>query len=153
MSTIESRMQQLGVNLPEVSAPAANYVPWRDGGGLVVISGQLPMKDGKPEGIGKLGREFSVEQGQQIAQLCTLNLLAHLKAACGGDLNRARCVRLGIFVNATEDFTQHPQVANGASDLVVGVLGDKGKHARAAIGVGSLPLGVAVEVEGIFEVA
>ncbi len=104
--------------------------------------------------IGKLGDDIALEQGQDAARLCALNLLAQLKAACGGDLDRVKgCLRLGVFVNATPDFTQHPEVANGASDFIVEALGDAGRHVRAAVGAGSLPRGVAVEVEGLFEIS
>ena len=150
---IENKLKDLGYALPAVAAPAANYLPYRVAGRLIVVSGQLPMKEGKPHYIGKVGREVPLEQGKQAAVLCLLNVLAHLRAACDGNLDRvAQCLRLGVFVNAAEDFTQHPQVANGASDLIVGVFGDRGRHARAAVGVSGLPLGVAVEIEGLFEI-
>ena len=114
----------------------------------------MKLWGGKAEYVGKLGREISVEYGQKAARLCALNILTHLKTACGGDLDRVkRVLRLGGFVNSTPDFTQMPQVVNGASDLMVEVFGDAGRHARAAVGVASLPLGVAVEVEAMFEIA
>ena len=114
---------------------------------------RLPMKDGKPQFVGKVGKEFTVEQGQQCAALCLYNVLAHLRNACGGTLDNVRqCLRLGVFVNAPEDFTEHPKVANGASDLMVGIFGPSGHHARAAVGVSGLPFGVAVEVEAMFEI-
>ncbi len=142
------------IALSEVAAPAANYVPWVRSGKMLIISGQLPMEGGKPQFLGKLGREFGVEDGQKAARLCGVNLLAQAKQAVGGDWSKiSRLVRLGVFINATEDFTDHPKVANGASDMMVAVLGENGKHARAAVGTGSLPLGVAVEVEAIFELA
>ncbi len=151
--TISARVAELGHVLPNPSTPAANYVPWVRSGNLVHVSGQVPLRDGKAAYIGKLGDDVDVETGQQAAQLCALNILAHLAAAVEDDLSRVvRCVRLGGFVNAVPGFTQQPQVVNGASDLMVQVLGDKGKHARAAVGVGSLPRGVAVEVDAIFEV-
>jgi enamine deaminase RidA (YjgF/YER057c/UK114 family) len=151
---IEARLKQLGITLPAAGAPAANYVPTVQSGDLVFIAGQITLDNGKREFIGKLGREFNVEEGQKAARLCALNIIAHLKNACGGDLDRVkRCVRLGGFVNAVPDFLDHPQVVNGASDLMVEVFGEAGKHARAAVGVGSLPFGVAVEVEGVFEIA
>jgi enamine deaminase RidA (YjgF/YER057c/UK114 family) len=154
MSQIEQKLVSLNVALPTPVAPVASYVPYVITGNLVVISGQLPMKDGKPQDIGKLGAEFTVEQGQQTAKLCAINLLAQLKAACGGNLDRVkRCVRLGVFVNSTDSFTDQPKVANGASDLMVAVFGDAGKHARAAVGVNTLPFGVAVEVDAMFEIA
>jgi enamine deaminase RidA (YjgF/YER057c/UK114 family) len=150
--TIEARLKQLGIELPQASAPVANYVPYTISGKLVVISGQITMRNGRPEFIGKLGRDIGIADGQQAARLCALNLLAHLRVAAGGDLDRVkRCLRLGGFVNCMPDFTDMPQVVNGASDLMVEVFGDAGRHARAAVGVNSLPAGVAVEVEGLFE--
>jgi len=154
MPNIEQRLTELGVTLPVPPLPVASYVPYTISGKLVVISGQIPLADGKPQYIGKLGAGISLEDGQAAARLCALNLIAQVKAACGGDLNRVtRCMRLGVFVNATPDFTQQPEVANGASDFIVQVFGDIGRHARAAVGAGSLPRGVAVEVEGIFEIS
>jgi enamine deaminase RidA (YjgF/YER057c/UK114 family) len=152
--TIEARLKELGIDLPQGSAPVANYVPFTVSGKLVVVSGQVSVRDGKPEFVGKLGREISIADGRQAARLCALNILAHLQIACGGDLDRVkRVLRLGGFVNCTADFTDMPQVVNGASDLMVEVFGDAGRHARAAVGVNSLPLGVAVEVEAMFELA
>jgi enamine deaminase RidA (YjgF/YER057c/UK114 family) len=119
---------------------------------LVFVAGQITLQDGKPQFLGKLGREFGVEEGQAAARLCAINILSQLRAACGGDLDRvARIVRLGGFVNCTPEFTDQPKVINGASDLIVAVFGDKGKHARAAVGAPSLPLGVAVEIEAVAE--
>jgi len=150
---IEARLGELGIDLPQASAPVANYVPFTRSGNLIVVSGQVSVRDGRAEFVGKLGKEISVSEGQQAARLCALNILAHLKTACGGDLDRVmRVLRLGGFVNCTPDFTQMPQVVNGASDLMVELFGDAGKHARAAVGVSSLPLGVAVEVEAMFEI-
>ncbi len=152
--TIDARLKQLGIELPPGSAPAANYVPFVVSGKLVFIAGQISQKDGKPEFLGKLGREFGVAEGQQAARLCALSILSHLKTAAGGDLDKVlRCVRLGGFVNATPEFTDHPAVINGASDMIVEIFGDKGKHARAAMGTSSLPRGVAVEIDAIFELA
>jgi len=129
-------------------------VPYTVSGNLVVVSGQISVRGGKAEYVGKLGASISVTEGQQAAKLCALNILAHLKNACGGDLDRVkRVLRVGGFVNCTPDFTDMPQVVNGASDLMVEVFGDAGKHARAAVGVASLPLGVAVEVEAMVELA
>jgi len=151
--SIETRLARLGIALPKPAAPAANYVPFVISGSLLFISGQLPMG---PEGLafkGKLGREFDVAAGKAAARLCAINILAQAKAALEGDLNGlARCVRLGGFVNATEDFTEHPAVINGASDLIAEALGDAGRHARAATGAGSLPFGAAVEIDAIFEI-
>jgi enamine deaminase RidA (YjgF/YER057c/UK114 family) len=152
--TVDARLVELGIELPQASAPVANYVPFTRSGNLVIVSGQVSVRNGKAEYIGKLGREIGVAEGQQAARLCGLNILAHLKTACGGDLDRVkRVLRLGGFVNCTPEFTEMPQVVNGASDLMVQVFGDAGKHARAAVGVSSLPLGVAVEVEAMFELA
>lgn len=151
--TIEAKLKELGILLPEAVMPAANYVPCVQTGNQVVVSGQLPMKDGKPQFIGKLGAEFSVEEGQETAKLCGINVLAQLKATLGGDLDRVvRCVRLGVFVASAPGFTDQPKVANGVSDMMVNIFGDKGRHARAAVGVAELPFGVAVEVEALFEV-
>ena len=154
MSKIESRLKELGIQLPTPPAPVASYVPYVVTGNLVFISGQVTVSAEGLKYIGKVGAEISLEDGKEAAKLCAVNLLAQLKAACGGDLERVRrCVKLGVFVNAIADFTQHPEVGNGASDLIVAVLGDAGKHARAATGAGSLPRGVAVEVDGVFEIA
>lgn len=153
-NTISGRVAELGLTLPSASAPAGNYVAWVRAGDLVHISGQVPLKDGSAQFIGKVGQDLDVGAGQQAAQLCALNVLAHLADAVGDDMSRVvRCVRLGGFVNCTPDFDKQPVVINGASDLMVKVLGDKGKHVRAAVGVSSLPRGVAVEVDAIFEVS
>ena len=151
--TIDARLRQLGIELPEPAAPVANYVPFTVSGNLVFIAGQLCLWNGERRFPGKLGAGISIADGQQAARLCALNILAHLRAACSGDLDRVRrCVRLGGFVNCTPEFTDMPQVVNGASDLMVEIFGDPGRHARAAVGVSSLPAGVAVEVEGTFEI-
>jgi enamine deaminase RidA (YjgF/YER057c/UK114 family) len=153
MGAVAAKLTELGIELPVVSLPAANYVPTQTIGNQLVVSGQLPMKDGKPQFVGKVGREFSIEEGQACARLCGENILAHVKNALGGDLSRiVKLVRLGVFVNAPDDFTDHPKVANGVSDMMVGIFGDAGKHARAAVGVSGLPFGVAVEVEALFEI-
>jgi len=149
---IESRLNELGIVLPDAPAPAANYVPTVRTGDLLFVSGQVAKTD---EGliVGTLGDGFSVEAGQAAARICGLNLIAQAKAACGGDLDRVRrVVKLVGFVHATSDFGNHPAVINGASDLMVEVFGDKGRHARSAVGSSSLPFGIAVEVEAIFEV-
>lgn len=153
MSEVEKRLSAMNIVLPQSSPPAANYVPYTISGNLIFISGQLPMKDGKPQDIGRVGKDFTVEQAQGTARQCAINILSHLKAACGGNLDRVkRCVRLGVFVNSTDMFTDQPKVANGASDLMVAAFGDAGKHARFAVGVSQLPFGVAVEVDGTFEI-
>ena len=149
---IDARLKELGLELPQATAPIANYVPYTVSGRLVVVSGQVSVRNGKPEFVGKLGAGLSIAEGQEAAKLCALNIIAHLKTACGGDLDKVkRALRLGGFVNCTPEFTDMPQVVNGASDLMVAVFGEAGKHARAAVGVSSLPLGVAVEVEAMFE--
>src|ERR1700733_13168328 len=132
---IEARLKELGIELPQATAPVANYVPFTRAGNLVIVSGQVSVRNGKAEFVGKLGVDIAVADGQQAAKLCALNILAHLKNACDGDLDRVkRVLRLGGFVNCTPDFTEMPQVVNGASDLMVQVFGDSGKHARAAVG-------------------
>ena len=153
MSNAEAKLKELGIELSEAPAPAANYIPYVISGNMVYVSGQISMG---PNGMmtGKLGDTVSVEEGQAAARLCAINLITQLKSACGGDLSRLkRVVRLGGFVNCTSDFTDQPEVINGASDLMVAVFGDAGRHARAAVGSSSLPRGVAVEVDGIFEIS
>ena len=151
--TIDARLRQLGIELPEPAAPVANYVPFAVSGNLVFIAGQLCLWNGERRFVGKLGTAIGIPDGQQAARLCALNILAHLRVACGGDLDRVRrCLRVGGFVNCTPEFTDMPQVVNGASDLMVAVFGDLGRHARAAVGMSSLPGGVAVEVEATVEI-
>jgi enamine deaminase RidA (YjgF/YER057c/UK114 family) len=153
MSRIEARLTELGITLPAPPAPVASYVPFVAAGGLVHISGQVST-DASGGIKGKLGAGLTLEQGQAAARLCGLNLLAQLKAACGDDLDRVqRVVKLGGFVNVAPDFDPIPAVINGCSDLMVEVLGETGKHARSAVGVANLPLGFAVEVDGIFAIA
>lgn len=157
MSTAESRLASLGITLPTPAAPIANYVGYVVTGKLVVVSGQLCFgPDGKLADAhkGKLGAGVSLEAGQEAAKFCGINLLAMAKAAAGGDLERiARCVKLVGFINSAPDFAALPQVMNGASDLMVAVLGDRGRHARSTIGMAQLPLDAAVEVEAMFELA
>lgn len=151
--TIDARLKEIGVEIPDARPPAANYVAHVRTGDLVYISGQVPST---PDGLitGKLGADFSVEDGQRAARVCAIHLIAQMKSACGGDLDRvARVVKLTGFVNSTQDFPDHPAVINGCSDLMVEVFGDKGRHSRSAIGVANLPFNVAVEVEGIIEIA
>ncbi len=151
---IDQRLNELGVTLPPPGSPAGNYIPFVKSGHLVFISGQLPRLDGKITRTGKLGRDVSVDDGKAAARVCAINLIAHLKVACGGELERVvRCVRLSGFVNSDPAFTDHPQVVNGASDFMVEVFGDNGRHARTAVGVAALPANAAVEVEGIFEIS
>jgi enamine deaminase RidA (YjgF/YER057c/UK114 family) len=151
-SDLERRLAELGLQLPPAAAPAANYRPYTVSGRLLLISGQLPFRGGKIAITGRLGAGVSLEQGQEAARLCALNILAQAKAACGGDLGRlARCMKLGGFVSCTPEFVDHPKVVNGASDLIAAVMGEAGQHARFAVGCASLPLDAAVEVEAIFE--
>jgi enamine deaminase RidA (YjgF/YER057c/UK114 family) len=151
---IEARLAELDIDLPAPPVPVASYVPYVVSGNLVFISGQVTMADGGLKYVGTVGKELSLEDGKAAARLCAINLLAQLRAAASGDLDRVkRCVRLGVFVNAVPGFTQHPEVANGASDLMVEVFGDAGRHSRAAVGAGSLPRNVAVEVEAAFELS
>jgi enamine deaminase RidA (YjgF/YER057c/UK114 family) len=152
-SRIAAKLAELGIALPPAQPPLAAYVPFVVTGNLVVISGQLPMAGGKLAVAGKLGESVALEQGQEAARLCLLNVLAHLNTACGGDLDRvARIVRLGGFVACAPGFTQHPAVINGASELAVAIFGEAGRHARAAVGVASLPLDAAVELEALVEI-
>ena len=151
--TVEARLTALGIELPSAPAPAASYVPAVITGNLLFTAGQIPMKNGERLFIGKVGDTMDVATAQQAARLCALNIVAQVKAAVG-DLDRVvRCVKVLGFVNATPDFGDHPKVINGASDLLVEIFQDKGRHARSAVGAGSLPFGVAVEVEAIFEIA
>ena len=151
---IEARLTELGIELPAPPKPVASYVPYIITGKLVVVSGQVPMGPDGLEFVGKLGDAFDIETGQAAARLCALNIVAQLKVAAEGSLdNIARIVRLGGFVNCTDDFKAQPQVINGASDLMVNIFGDAGRHARAAVGVNALPGGVAVEVDAIAELA
>lgn len=148
-----ARLQALGLALPTAAAPVANYAPFSRAGNLLFISGQLPVAGGviDPAHLGKLGAGVSLEAGQAAARQAALNVLAQANAAVG-DLRKLRAVRLGGYVNCAPEFGQLPQVVNGASDLVAAVLGERGKHARFAVGVAELPLNAAVEVEGIFEI-
>lgn len=151
---IEARLKELKIELPDAPAPAANYLPYVVTGNLVFVSGQVPRFKGQYVHVGKVGETLTLEDGQKSARLCALNLIAQLKAACGGDLDRVkRVVKLGGFVNSTPNFANHPQVINGASDLMGEIFGDAGKHARFAVGVADLPGNVATEIDGIFEIA
>jgi enamine deaminase RidA (YjgF/YER057c/UK114 family) len=151
---IDARLKELNIELPAPPAPVASYVPYVVSGNLVFVSGQVTLSAGVLKYVGKVGADLSLEDGKAAARLCAVNVLAQVKAACGGDLDRVkRCVKLGVFVNATPEFTQHPEIANGASDLVGEVFGEAGRHSRAAVGAGSLPRGVATEVEAVFEIA
>lgn len=150
---IAARLDELGLTLPSAPAPAANYVPWVRSGAQVFVSGQI-SQDASGLICGKLGADLDVAAGAAAARACALSLIAQLAAACDGNLDRVvRVVKLTGFVNSTPDFTEQPKVINGCSDLLVEVFGDAGRHARSAVSAASLPLGVAVEIEGIFEVA
>jgi enamine deaminase RidA (YjgF/YER057c/UK114 family) len=154
MTSPAKRLEELGITLPEAAKPAANYVPYVISGKQVIISGQLPFLNGviAPEHKGRLGESVSIEQGQETARVCGLNILSQLRDACGGDLSKVKqCVRLGVFVSCSETFVDHPKVANGVSDFIASIFGDKGQHARAAVGMNHLPFGAAVEVEALFE--
>jgi enamine deaminase RidA (YjgF/YER057c/UK114 family) len=149
---VEARLKALDLVLPEVAAPVANYVPFVHLNGQLFISGQLPMQGGRVAASGKLGAGLAVEQGEAAARLCLLNVLAQAKAALR-DLDRiVQCLRLTGYVNAAPDFVDHPKVINGASNLLVEILGPKGRHSRVAVGCASLPLGAAVEIDAVFAV-
>lgn len=153
MGQIDMKLRELGIVLPTPSKPVANYVPWVRTGNLVFISGQGAVRDGKIEYAGKVGDSLSLEDAITSARLTAINILAQLRDACGGDLDRVkRIVKLLGFVNCTPDFGEHPKVINGASDLMVEVFGDKGRHARSAVGAPALPFGLSVEVEAIAEI-
>ena len=154
MDSYDSILTGMGLHWPELPPPAGLYVPVSRSGSILFIAGQIPREGGKPAYLGKLGRDFEVEQGKLAARACALQILALVRDACGGNLDRVvRCLRLGGFVNCTDSFVDQPQVIDGASELIVAVLGERGRHARAAVGVASLPRGVAVEVEAQFEIA
>jgi len=150
---IAARLKELNIELPKAAAPVANYVPVVIAGNTAYVSGQVTVFNGEFKYQGKLGKEFSVEDGQKAARLCGLNIVAQLAAALG-DLDRVkRVAKLGVFVNSTPDFADQPKVANGVSDLMAEIFGEQGKHARSAVGVNVLPLNVAVEVDAIVEIA
>ncbi|TVR97769.1 MAG: RidA family protein [Rhodospirillales bacterium] len=149
---IDARLTELGIVLPQPAAPAGAYVPFVRVGDLLFVSGQLPLLNGEMHFAGRLGAELAVEHGYAAARLCALNLLAQVRAACDGDLERvSRVVKLTGFVRADAAFTDHPKVLNGASDLMMEVFGEVGRHTRAAVGAASLPLNASVEVDGVFE--
>ena len=153
MGQIDKRLRELGIVLPTPSKPVATYVPWVKTGNLVFISGQGAVRDGKIEFAGKVGDSISLEDAITSARLTAINIIAHLRDACGGDLDRVkRIVKLLGFVNCTPAFGDQPKVINGASDLMVEVFGDKGRHARSAVGAPALPFGLSVEVEAIAEI-
>lgn len=150
---IEARLAELGVTLGDAAAPAANYVPFVQVGEVLFVSGQISMENGQMI-TGKIGADLTVEEGAAAAKVCAINLLGQVKAACGGDLDRlVRVVKLTGFVNSTPDFGDQPKVINGCSDFLVEALGDAGRHSRSAVSAGALPFNVAVEIEGIFQIA
>ncbi len=150
---IREKLKALGYELPQAAAPAANYVPYAISGNYLFIAGQIPVLNGHAVHPGRVGYSVTLEQGIEAARACALNILAQTDAAVGGDWSRIiRCVKLGGFVNCEPDFNDHPKVINGASDLMVAVMGEAGKHARFAVGAPSLPLGMSVEVDAVFEI-
>ncbi|CDM58238.1 MULTISPECIES: RidA family protein [Rhizobium] len=151
---IAARLKEMGISLPEAAAPAANYVPYVVSGNLLYISGQLPLEGGKIAVCGHLGKNVDVQAGQRAAELCAINILSQARAALGGDLGRIkRVIKLNGFVASTSDFVEQHLVINGASNLIAGVLGEAGKHARAAVGMAALPMNAAVEIDAIVEIA
>ncbi len=151
--SIENRLTELGIDIPTPVAPVANYVPYVVSGNLISISGQIPMSEGKLAFEGKVEAGVSIEEAKAAARLCALNIIAQAKAACDGDLNRVkRIVKLGAFVNCVDEFGGQPQIVNAASDLMVEVFGDKGRHSRSAVGTNALPLNVPVEIDALIEI-
>jgi enamine deaminase RidA (YjgF/YER057c/UK114 family) len=151
--TIEKRLSELGVTLPVAAAPAANYLPFMRSGNLLFTAGQLPLKEGKLVASGLLGRDLDVATGKEAAKYCAINILAQAKAALGSLDQIGKIVKITVFVASAPDFTEQHLVANGASDFLVAVLGDAGKHARSAVGTACLPLNAPVEIEAVIEVA
>lgn len=150
---IQTKLEELGLSLPKVAAPAANYVPYVISGNIIFVSGQIPFLNGEKMHLGRVGDTLSTEDGAKAAQACALNILAQVNEAVNGDWSKVvRCVKLGGFVNCTPDFTDQPVVINGASNLIAEAMGEAGKHARFAVGAPSLPLGVAVEIDAVFEI-
>ncbi|WP_417462053.1 RidA family protein [Kordiimonas sp.] len=151
--SVDKRLADLGIEIPTPAVPVANYVPFVISGNLVSVSGQVPVKDGKVAFEGKVGADVSIDDACKAARLCALNIIAQVKAACGGDLNKVkRIVKLGGFVNCVDGFASQPQVINAASDLMVDVFGDAGKHSRSAVGTNALPLNVPVEIDALVEI-
>lgn len=152
MNAIDERLHAAGVALPEAAAPAANYVPWVRTGNLVFTAGQLPLRDGKLTATGLLGRDLATSEGAEVARQCAINILSQLKAAVGDLEKIEKIVKISVFVASTPDFVEQHLVANGASNFLVEILGDAGKHARSAVGMASLPLNAPVEIEAIAQV-
>ena len=151
---IERRLDEMGIVLPKPATPAANYVPFVISGPLVFIAGQIPFWNGEILHIGKVGAEISVEEAKQAARVCGLNLIAQLKSACSGDLDRViQCVKIGVFVNCVDGFKQQPEIANGVSDLMVELFEEAGRHARFAVGTNALPRNCATESDAVFEIS
>ena len=151
---IDQRLDEMGIVLPEPATPAANYVPFVISGPLVFIAGQIPFWNGEILHIGKVGAEISVKEAKQAARVCGLNLIAQLKSACSGDLDRViQCVKIGVFVNCVDGFKQQPEIANGVSDLMVELFGEAGRHARFAVGTNALPRNCATESDAVFEIS
>ena len=151
--SVDAKLKELGIELPVPVAPVANYVPFVITGNLVSVSGQIPMQDGKLAFEGKVEDGVSIEDAKAAARLCGINIISQLKAACDGDLNRVkRIVKLGAFVNCKDSFAGQPQIINAASDLMVDVFGDKGRHSRSAVGTNALPLNVPVEIDALVEI-
>jgi len=151
--TIEKKIKELGLSLPQATDPVGSYVATKISGKFLFISGQISIDDKGTLIKGKLGKDLNTEDGYQAAKRCGLSIIAQAKKACDGDLSRIKsCVKLTGFVNSTEDFTDQPKVINGASELIVSILGESGMHTRAAVSTNSLPLGVSVEVDAIFEI-
>ncbi len=154
MANIESRLKEYGIVLPDAPAPQANYLPYVISGHLVHVSGQIPIDADGRMMTGRIGADLGIEDGQRAARLCTLNVVAQVRRACDGDLDRVRrVVRIGGFINAVPDFDQHPALLNAASDLLVEIFGEAGRHARFAVGAGSLPLNVPIEIDAVFELS
>ena len=150
----KENLENLGISLPEPVAPVANYVPSTQSGSLYSISGQIPLKDGALPYTGKVGVDISLEKGQEAARLCAINIIAQINSLCGGDLTKVnRIVKLGVFINCDNGFGDQPEVANGASDLMVEVFGDKGKHSRSAVGTNALPRNVSVEIDALVDIS
>ena len=153
-SKAEQRLREVGITIPDAPSPAANYLPFTRTGNLVFVSGQVPFVDGKLETTGTVGKNASVEEAQGQAKICAINLIAQLKVACDGDLDRVvKVVKLGAFVASAEDFFNQPVVVNAASDLMVQAFGENGRHARFAVGTNALPLNCLVEIDGVFEIS
>lgn len=151
----KENLEQLGITLPTPVPPVANYVTYVQTGNLLSVSGQLPLdNDGKLPYVGKVGQEVSADDAKKAARLCAINIISQINAACDGDLGRVvRIVKLGAFVNCTDSFPGQPAIVNGASDLMVEVFGDKGKHSRSAVGTNALPLNVPVEIDALVEIS